>query len=404
MIKKIQLFLLFIITISAQTVIDVDLYHIAEDMVNGPEAIAFNDEGKMYTANEDGRIIVLSRDGTNPYDFAQTGGRPLGLKFDSQGNLIGADAYEGLLSIDTTGEITTLTTECNSLPFLLTDDLDISSNGIIYFSDASSVNNLANNGDDWGEPNGRLLAYDPQTEETSLLLDSLYFANGVALAPDESYVLVNESSLGLVRRYWLTGPNTGETEVFSYISGNVDWEGWVVPDNITYNDEGIFWVATFFGPVIGIDIFGQIVYELNFDSNLFGENTSVIQYNDSLYLGTLHDSFIGMIPLPEELLSDHNVPQLVTSGYQLNQNYPNPFNPTTTLRYELPEDSFVDITIYDMLGNLVSNIVNTNQSLGYKSVKWDATNNQGEPVSAGVYLYKIQAGDFVDTKKMILLK
>ena len=111
-----------------------------------------------------------------------------------------------------------------------------------------------------------------------------------------------------------------------------------------------------------------------------------------------------MIPLPEELLSDHNVPQLVTSGYQLNQNYPNPFNPTTTLRYELPEDSFVDITIYDMLGNLVSNIVNTNQSLGYKSVKWDATNNQGEPVSAGVYLYKIQAGDFVDTKKMILLK
>ena len=62
MIKKIQLFLLFIITISAQTVIDVDLYHIAEDMVNGPEAIAFNDEGKMYTANEDGRIIVLSRD------------------------------------------------------------------------------------------------------------------------------------------------------------------------------------------------------------------------------------------------------------------------------------------------------------------------------------------------------
>ena len=108
MIKKIQLFLLFIITTSAQTVIDVDLYHIAEDMVNGPEAIAFNDEGKMYTANEDGRIIVLSRDGTNPYDFAQTGGRPLGLKFDSQGNLIVADAYEGLLSIDTNGEILSL--------------------------------------------------------------------------------------------------------------------------------------------------------------------------------------------------------------------------------------------------------------------------------------------------------
>ena len=76
----------------------------------------------------------------------------------------------------------------------------------------------------------------------------------------------------------------------------------------------------------------------------------------------------------------------------------------TTVRYELPEDSFTNITVYDMLGNVVNNLVNTNQSPGYKSIQWNATNNQGEPVSAGVYLYKIQAGDFVDTKKMILLK
>ena len=90
--------------------------------------------------------------------------------------------------------------------------------------------------------------------------------------------------------------------------------------------------------------------------------------------------------------------------FAIHQNYPNPFNPVTTLRYDLPEDGLVDITIYDMLGNVVSNLINTNQSSGYKSIQWDATNNQGEPVSAGVYLYKIQAGDFVDTKKMILLK
>jgi len=57
-----------------------------------------------------------------------------------------------------------------------------------------------------------------------------------------------------------------------------------------------------------------------------------------------------------------------------------------------------------MLGNVVNNLVNNNQSSGYKSVQWDATNNQGEPASAGVYLYKIQADDFVDTKKMVLLK
>ena len=76
----------------------------------------------------------------------------------------------------------------------------------------------------------------------------------------------------------------------------------------------------------------------------------------------------------------------------------------TTVRYDLPEDSFVNVTVYDMLGNVVNNLVNTNQSSGHKSVQWDATNNECEPVSAGIYLYKIQAGDFVDTKKMILLK
>ena len=88
----------------------------------------------------------------------------------------------------------------------------------------------------------------------------------------------------------------------------------------------------------------------------------------------------------------------------MSQNFPNPFNPITTIIYELPQDSFVDVTVYDMLGNVVKNLVNTNQSSGYKSVQWDATNNQGELVSAGVYLYKIQAENFVDTKKMILLK
>ena len=76
----------------------------------------------------------------------------------------------------------------------------------------------------------------------------------------------------------------------------------------------------------------------------------------------------------------------------------------TTVRYELPEDSFVDVTIYDMLGNAVNNLVYTNQSSGYKSIQWNATNNQGQPVSAGVYLYSIEAGDFRQTKKMILLK
>jgi hypothetical protein len=90
--------------------------------------------------------------------------------------------------------------------------------------------------------------------------------------------------------------------------------------------------------------------------------------------------------------------------YNLHNAYPNPFNPVTTLRYDLPEDGFVNITIYDMMGRVVSNLVSSRQNAGYKSIQWNATNNHGKPVSAGVYLYQIQAGEFVQTRKMVLLK
>mgnify|MGYP006228362371 FL=1 len=92
------------------------------------------------------------------------------------------------------------------------------------------------------------------------------------------------------------------------------------------------------------------------------------------------------------------------NGYALYQNYPNPFNPVTTLQYDLPENTLVNITVYDMTGKVVRNLVNSQQSTGFKSVRWNASNDNGAPASAGVYLYKIQAGDFIDTKKMILLK
>ena len=89
---------------------------------------------------------------------------------------------------------------------------------------------------------------------------------------------------------------------------------------------------------------------------------------------------------------------------KLYQNYPNPFNPVTTLHYELPEDAMVNITIYDMMGRVVSNLVSSQQNAGYKSIQWNATNNEGQPVSAGMYIYTIQAGEFRQTKKMVLLK
>ena len=95
---------------------------------------------------------------------------------------------------------------------------------------------------------------------------------------------------------------------------------------------------------------------------------------------------------------------LMPLSFALHQNYPNPFNPTTTLQYDLPEDAKVKIMIYDLMGREIKTLVNNQQTAGFKSILWDATNNLGQPVSAGMYLYRISAGDFHSVKKMILLK
>jgi hypothetical protein len=95
---------------------------------------------------------------------------------------------------------------------------------------------------------------------------------------------------------------------------------------------------------------------------------------------------------------------VVPEVFALHQNYPNPFNPVTSLRYDLPEDGLVNITVYDMMGRIVKTLVNSSQTAGYKSIRWNATNDRNEPVSAGLYLYTIQAGEFRQTRKMVLLK
>lgn len=104
----------------------------------------------------------------------------------------------------------------------------------------------------------------------------------------------------------------------------------------------------------------------------------------------------------EENLSIDN--KLLPNAFALHQNYPNPFNPKTVIRYDLPKEATVKILIYDMLGRLVATLADNKHSAGFKQVHWDATNRFGKKVSAGLYLYTIQADDFRQTKKMILLK
>ena len=107
--------------------------------------------------------------------------------------------------------------------------------------------------------------------------------------------------------------------------------------------------------------------------------------------------------MDQEMLSIADV-SIIPKKYRLYDAYPNPFNPTTLLRYDLPQKSKVTITIYDILGRAINTIVNEVQDAGYQSIIWDATNDYGYPVSAGVYLYQLQANGVTRTKKMVLLK
>jgi len=95
---------------------------------------------------------------------------------------------------------------------------------------------------------------------------------------------------------------------------------------------------------------------------------------------------------------------LLPKEFALHQNYPNPFNPTTTLRYDLPEDAKVSLVIYDIMGREVITLVNQIQKAGFKSVIWNGTNGLNQQISAGMYFYRISAGDFTSVKKMVLLK
>ena len=150
----------------------------------------------MYAGYKDGKIIKYDVYGKSMGIFVNTDGRPLGLDFDGDGNLIIADAYKGLLSADKDGNLTTLTTEAEGLPFKFTDDVDVAVDGKIYFTDASSKYDIHDYRIDLmvHRPFGRLVMYDPESGTTETLLTGLYFANGVAVSPEGDFVLVNETS------------------------------------------------------------------------------------------------------------------------------------------------------------------------------------------------------------------
>ena len=118
-------------------------------------------------------------------------------------------------------------------------------------------------------------------------------------------------------------------------------------------------------------------------------------YDIDLWIGAVHSA---------DVVNVDNYKVLFPDKLRIYNAYPNPFNPVTSLSYDLPYNSVVKITVHDMMGRVVKTLVNDSQTAGFKSVQWNATNDKNEPVSAGLYLYTIQAGEFRQTKKMVLLK
>ena len=143
----------------------------------GPEDVAIDQQGRIYAGTHDGFIKRILTDGSVE-TWVDTRGRPLGLHFDQNQNLVVCDAYKGLLSINPAGQINVLTTSVNGVPFGFVDDVDIASDGKIYFTDASSKWNQDNYKMDLLEtrPYGQFLVYDPQNGSTTTLIDKMYFA------------------------------------------------------------------------------------------------------------------------------------------------------------------------------------------------------------------------------------
>ena len=209
--------------------------------------------------------------------------------------------------------------------------------------------------------------------------------------PSEIFNLINLESLNLSDNQ-LTG------EISSEISDLINLSGIVTTGHMS--------ITTYPALDLSENQFSGLIPESICDLN--------IDWSNSDYFWISNNQLCPPYPsCIEDYVGDQNttnceqvsiIDETLPIAYNLYNAYPNPFNPVTTLRYDLPENAMVNITIYDMMGRIVSNLVSSQQNAGYKFIQWNATNNIGQPVSAGLYLYTIQAGKFRQTKKMVLLK
>nr|WP_136252727.1 SMP-30/gluconolactonase/LRE family protein [Ningiella ruwaisensis] len=298
---------------------------VGQNRLPAPEDITVSDNGVLFTGLENGDIVSFPvSDPANITVIANTGGRPLGVRIDKQGDLIVSDAIKGLLKVSLDGTVTTLVDSFQGKPLLLVDHHDIAENGDIYFSNASSRYGMETFLYDFIEASatGEVYRYSPDTGETIKLMDGLFFANGIALGPNDDYLLVTETGKSRILRYDLAGKNAGETSIFA-----TNLPG--MPDNISFNDEGIFWVGMVslrdwrvenlanypslrrivgalplkwleptehYGFFVGFNEYGRVV--ANYQSPAkYTSITSVYEHEDKLYIGSLKMNGVAVLSL-----------------------------------------------------------------------------------------------------------
>ncbi|KAL4613807.1 hypothetical protein ACB092_07G007400 [Castanea dentata] len=296
-----------------------------------PEDICFDKEGTLYTATRDGWIKRMYRNGSWE-DWKMTNRQTLlGITITKEGDLIACDTEEGLLKVGEDG-IVVLASHVNGSKIRFADDVIEASDGSLYFSVASTKFDLHS----WyldvieAKPHGQLLKYDPSSSETSILLEDLAFANGVALSRDQDYLVVCETWKFRCLKYWLKGEDKGKTEIFvENLPGG--------PDNIKLAPDGSFWIALLQLTSEGLEFvhsskvskhiiaaFPKLIKRVNgvlgkamvvnvatdgkiikkFDDpegKVISFVTSALEFEDNLYLGSLNSNFVGKLPLEDKI-------------------------------------------------------------------------------------------------------
>ncbi|MDT0186742.1 SMP-30/gluconolactonase/LRE family protein [Microbacterium sp. ARD31] len=290
----------------------------------GAEDVVVSPEGVVHTGTEDGAIWALDPATGNARRVADTGGRPLGIELLPDGDLLVCDAERGLLQVSpVTGDVELLLDRVDGVPMRFCNNAAVAGDGTIWFSDSSLHHGVAAWKDDFVQDTrtGRLLRRDSDGTVT-VALDGLAFANGVALAADESYVAVAECRGRTVVRLWLTGPRAGERDHLV-----TDLPGY--PDNISRGSDGLIWVtvASPVDPLVerlgsapmvlrravtripealqpkpkrtirvqAYDDAGRLVHDLDIDHPGYHMVTGVREHDGRVWMGSLHEPAVAVL-------------------------------------------------------------------------------------------------------------